>query len=184
MKNRIWITNFTVLLGTSISAASGAAILVGSGGNQADLYIEWSDGYRAEFTISFEEPTVTGLGLFDILEQETSLTTIRGDFGFGVFVDGISYEGHTNAFYEGGENWWHYWIYDVQESSWNAPMFGVADRIITHGDADGWIYGHAGAPYAVVPLPATFFLGILGLGMSRMIGKQRKRNAPLRNESE
>ena len=148
-----------VVLAITSSAAIAIPIEVGTGGNSAGLYIEWSDGYIAEFLIKFEETTVTGLGLFDITEAGTSLTTVRNDFGFGVFIDGITYDGHSDTGFGGGEDWWHYWIKDAGESFWTSPSFGAVDRIVGDGDCDGWIYGRAGAP---IPEPATIVLLAFG----------------------
>jgi len=148
-----------VVLAITSSAAIAIPIEVGTGGNSAGLYIEWSDGYIAEFLIKFEVTTVTGLGLFDITEAGTSLTTVRNDFGFGVFIDGITYDGHSDTGFGGGEDWWHYWIKDAGESPWTSPSFGAVDRIVGDGDCDGWIYGRAGAP---IPEPATIVLLALG----------------------
>ena len=135
----------------------GTVVPVGMGANSAGVYIEWADGYIAEFTVSFDESTITGLGAFDAIEAETTLTTVRADFGFGIFVDGISYNGHSDIGYDGGENWWHYWIKDGA-GDWTSPGFGVADRVLSDGSMDGWIYGRAGQ----IPEPATFAL--LGMG--------------------
>jgi hypothetical protein len=140
------------------SVAVAIPIEVGVGENSAELYIEWDDGYVAEFIVDFEDITVTGLGLFDIIEAETTLTTVREDFGWGVFVDGITFNGHSDIGFGGGEDWWHYWIKDAGQTEWISPAFGVADRILYDGDADGWIYGRAGA----VPEPATIALFSLG----------------------
>ena len=149
----------TVVLAITSSAATATPIEVGTGDNSAGLYIEWGDSYIAEFLVKFEETTVTGLGLFDITEAGTSLTTVRNDFGFGVFIDGITYDGHSDSGFGGGEDWWHYWIKDAGESSWTSPSFGAADRIVEDGDWDGWIYGRAGVP---IPEPATIALLALG----------------------
>ena len=148
-----------VVLAITSSAAIATPIEVGTGGNNAGLYIEWSDGYIAEFLVKFEETTVTGLGLFDITEAWIPLTTVRNDFGFGVFIDGITYDGHSDTGFGGGEDWWHYWIKDAGESFWTPPSFGAADRIVGDGDWDGWIYGRAGVP---IPEPATIALLALG----------------------
>jgi len=151
------------LLAIVNSVAVAIPLEVGAGENSAELYIEWDDGYVAEFIVGFEDVTVTGLGLFDIIEAQTTLTTVREDFGWGVFIDGITYDGHSNIGFGGGEDWWHYWIKDAGASEWTSPAFGVADRMLYDGDADGWIYGRAGT----VPEPATLALFALGFFVLR-----------------
>ena len=118
--------------------------------------IDWAGGAVHDFDVAFSTASITGLEAFDIIEADTTLTTVRQDFGFGVFIDGISFHGHSNIGWAGGENWWHYWLKDSGQASWTAPLFGVADRVLTDGDADGWVYGNAGEP--VVPEPATMAL--------------------------
>ena len=150
-----------VLLLTVASVAGAVSIEVGTGVNSSELYIEWADGFIAEFSVNFGAEaidTTTGIGLFDIIEQYTSLTTVRGDFGWGIFIDGISFEEHSDIGFGGGEDWWHYWIKNNGEPDWLSPSVGAADRIVYNGDSDGWIYGRAGA----VPEPMT--IALLGLG--------------------
>lgn len=140
------------------SVAVAIPIEVGTGENSAELYIEWDDGYVAEFVVDFEDVTITGFEMFDIIEAQTSLTTVRQDFGWGVFIDGIEFNGHSNIGFGGGEDWWHYWIKDAGQTEWTSPAFGVADRVLYDGDADGWIYGRAGN----VPEPTTILLLAFG----------------------
>ncbi len=140
------------------SLAIAIPIDVGTGDNSAGLYIEWSDGYIAEFTVNFEDETITGLGMFDIVEAETTLTTVREDYGWGIFIDGITYDSHSNIGFGGGEDWWHYWIKNAGEQEWTAPAYGAVDRIVSSGDSDGWIYGRAG------PVPEPSMIALLGLG--------------------
>ena len=147
----------TVVLFTASFAS--ATIIVGTGENTANVYFEWSDGFEAEFAVSFDTASITGWEAFDIITTETALagnalTTVVEDFGWGPFIDGISYEGHSNVGYGGGEDWWHYWIKDVGQD-WVSPAFGVADRVLLPGSSDGWVYGSAAAP---VPEPATMLL--------------------------
>ena len=157
---------YVLILVITGSLAIAVPVEVGTGGNSADLYIEWSDGFAAEFIVSFSPPSISGLGLFDIIEAQTTLTTVRDDFGFGVFIDGITFDGHSNIGYGGGEDWWHYWIKE-SDADWLSPHYGVADRTITDGDSDGWIYGSAGSP---TPEPAT--IALLGFG-GLLIRKKR-----------
>ncbi len=143
----------------SVSVCFAVPIEVGDGNSSAQLYIEWKDGFILEYSVSFESASITGLELFDIVEAETTLETVREDFGFGIFVDGISYEDHNNIGFGGGDDWWHYWINNDDGQGWKSPAYGVADRILYDGDSDGWIYGHGGEP---IPEPATIALFAIG----------------------
>jgi len=137
------------------------SIMVGTGDHHADVYIEFNDGGNYTFDVAFDGST-TGLGLFDIIEANTTLTTVRQNFGFGIFIDGITYDGHSNIGYGGGENWWHYWTKDPGDTEWISSTIGVADRIVIDGSSAGMIYGRASA----VPEPTTLMtlaLGLLGL---------------------
>lgn len=132
------------------ASASAELIEVGSGVNEANVYIEWSDGFNLEYLVRFgqtEADTTTGLGLLDIIEAQTELTTVRQDFGFGLFVDGISYQDHSNAGFGGGDLWWHYWENNAgSRYDWTGSMVGAANRVVAHGDADAWVYGHGEIP--------------------------------------
>jgi hypothetical protein len=160
-----WIVLFAVLAITS-SLASGVPISVGTGVNTAGVYIEWSDGFIAEFEISFgqsSQDTVTGADLMLTLDNElVDFTFEYTNWGSeeepDLFVDGIDYLGHYNSGYGGGANWWHYWIKDVGETAWTSPLYGMSSRIVSDGDMDGWIYGRD----TPVPEPAT--IGLLALG--------------------
>lgn len=149
------VVGLVVLLGATQAFAS--AISVGTGSNRAEVYIEFQDGASYLFDVAFEEP-ISGLGLFDIIEAAQPLTTVRQNFGWGEFVDGISFDGHSNVGFGGGDNWWHYWTREAGED-WISPWVGAADRIVSNGSADGWIYGHGAAP---LPEPATVGLMLLG----------------------
>jgi hypothetical protein len=152
----------TVLLLVGVvlcGSAMATPIEVGTGANSANVTINWKDGYVAEFLVKFDTSNVSGLGLFDIIESGSTLTTVRSDFGWGVFVDGISFNSHANVGFGGGDDYWAYWTKESGDTAWTSSWIGAVDRIVSNGDSDGWVYGNAGAP---VPEPAT--LALLGLG--------------------
>ena len=154
---------FSFLLVTS-SFAITEQFTAGTGQNNANLYIEWNDGYSSQFTVSFDSTSITGLNLFDIVEASTGLTTARESYGSAVFIDGISFKGHSNIGYNFGANWWHYWVKDSDQQDWLSPAYGAGDRVIYNGDSDGWIYGRDTS----VPEPVSIALfGIGGLILSR-----------------
>ena len=164
------VVGVTILLHASAFAQSTpTSIAVGSGQYQANVLIEFADAAEYQFDVAFDGST-TGLGLFDIIEADTTLQTERNNYGYGWFINGISFEDHTNSGYGGGENWWHYWIRDNDQSAWIAPAFGAADRIVNDGCQDAWIYGRAGAP---TPEPTSILLMLPAL-----LGYRRLRHHP------
>jgi hypothetical protein len=149
------------------AAPATAAIPVGSGGSHAGVYVEFADGAVYNFDVAYDGST-TGMGLLDLIQAAQPFTTVRV-FG-GMFLDGITYAGHSNIGWGGGENWWHYW---TREGSgpWSSPeSYGAFDRVVQNGSADGWIYGRAGAP---VPEPGG--LGLMGLGVFMLCRRSSRR---------
>jgi hypothetical protein len=147
-----------LLAGAAVTQAT--VIPVGTGANKANVQVEFGDGAGYTFEVSFDG-SKTGMGLLDIIEANTSLTAVRNDFGWGVFVDGFIYDGHSNVGWGGGENWWHYWVRESGQNAWESPSYGAVTRAATDGSWDGWVYGRASAP---TPEPATALLfGLMGV---------------------
>ena len=143
---------------TVLSMSAAAAIIdIGTGVNNAGLYIEWKDGFTVEFAVNFDTASLTGWELFDAVKAETTLDTVVENFGWGDFIDGISYEGHNNVGFGGGADWWHYWIMDAPSTDWVSPAFGISDRTLYDGDMDGWVYGSD-----FIPEPGTMALLAFG----------------------
>ena len=165
MDSRRLIGLFFVLAVTG-SLAVATPVEVGSGVNSGGVYIEWLDGFVAEFAVNFGQTgsdTVMGADLMLTLDSELLDFTLEyTNWGTeeepDLFVDGILYLGHYNSGYGGGANWWHYWIKDAGETEWTSPSYGRSSRVVSDGDMDGWIYGRD----TPVPEPAT--IALLGIG--------------------
>jgi hypothetical protein len=165
MASRRLISLFFVLAVTS-SLAVATPVEVGSGVNSAGVYIEWLDGFVADFAVNFGQTgsdTVTGADLMLTLDSELADFTLEyTNWGTeeepDLFVDGIGYQGHYNGGYGGGANWWHYWVKESGETEWTSPGYGMSGRVVSDGDMDGWIYGRD----TPVPEPATIALLVLG----------------------
>ena len=70
------------------SLVTATPVEVGAGINTASVYIEWADGFSVDFLVHFgqaETDTTTAIGLMDIIEAETELTTVRNDLGWGLY---------------------------------------------------------------------------------------------------
>lgn len=151
-----------------VAPAFATAIPVGTGASHAEVYVEFQDSAIFTFDVAFSG-LANGIGLFDIIQAEQSLTTDRQNFGWGEFVNGIAFQGHDNSGYGGGENWWHYWTREAG-GDWASPPYGAADRVVVDDVADGWIYGRAGAP---MPEPVT--AGLLIAGAVLVLGGRRSK---------
>lgn len=165
MKSLVYL--FAVLLVTSCVSAS--IIEVGTGANAVGVEIEWGDGFLQEFAVSFDTASITGWDVLNLLEAETALIVDPINYGApetpSWFVDGLTFDLHSNAGWQGGEDWWHFWIKDVGQD-WVSPAYGISDRVLLPGDSDGWVYGHEFAP-GEIPEPATIVLLAFGGFLAR-----------------
>ena len=160
---------FILLLLAEPSRAIPIEASVGTGPDLAIVVLEFQDGAGYAFEVSFDDSLSTsGLAVMQVLEAEiTSFTLTILDFGFGLFIDGISYAGHGDSGFGGGELYWHYWTKDAEIDPWTFSLVGAADRIVNDGAWEGWRFG-AGEP---LPEPGTGLL--VGLGLAGLAGRRR-----------
>jgi hypothetical protein len=147
-------------------------VTLGNGPNKATAVVNFSDGYAVQFDYFFSDSSLTGSSLLKKIDDDSAaFSTSVQHYSFGDFVNGLTYldklgTTHTNSGYGGGSNWWHYWVKDLATDPWVSPEdYGAADRVVTHGTFDGWVYGSERAPVAptagaVVPLPASAWMGL------------------------
>ena len=155
-----------LLLATGASAMA-TVVPVGMGDNHAALQVEFADGANYTFEVAFDG-AMSGMGLFDAVEAATGLTTVRV-FG-GAFIDGVTYDGHSNVGFGGGEDWWHYWI-KAPGGEWQMSFISATERVVADGTADGWVYGRGTPP---LPEPATAMLLLAAAGG---LGRRRRSRA-------
>ncbi len=133
-------------------------IEVGTGSSHAQVCIDFKDGASYTFDVAFDGVKY-GLDLMDTIEASTTLTTVR--IYDGLYIDGFSYDGHSDAGWNGGEDYWHYWVHEA-DTPWAYSQVGAFDRQVQDGSVDGYVYGRATAP---APEPATALLALLAAGM-------------------
>jgi hypothetical protein len=125
------------------AAAHGIEATVGSGPDLTTVAIEFEDGAEFLFEVLFDESApISGLDAMLTLESELpSFSLVLIDFGFGLLIDGIAYDGHSNEGFGGGELYWHYWTRSDALDLWSFSAIGAGDRLLSDGAWDGWVYG-------------------------------------------
>ena len=156
----------------ALGAPAGALPIeasVGTGPDLATVVLEFQDGASYAFEVSFDDSVSTsGVAIMQALETElASFTLTILDFGFGLFIDAISYAGHSDSGFGGGELYWHYWTKNAEGEAWTFSEIGAIDRIVSDGAWEGWRYG-AGAP---IPEPSTSLL--IGFGLLLLCRQSR-----------
>ncbi len=139
-----------VVLLAGVCAVQAMPIEIGSGDKAAGIYIEWKDGFGVEFVVRFEQESISGLDLIRRAAADSSLTLDVQSYEWGEMLNGIAYAGHINEGYDGGDDWWHYWVKDP-EQDWISPQtYGASERVVADGSWDGWVYGRATIPEPAV----------------------------------
>jgi hypothetical protein len=144
-----WLS--AALLALSVVQTAAAQVVeatVGSGPDLATVAIEFEDGAEFLFEVLFDESApLSGLDAMLTLESELpSFSLVLIDFGFGLLIDGIAYNGHSNEGFGGGELYWHYWTRPGELDPWTFSAIGSVDRLLSDGTWDGWVYGSALPP--------------------------------------
>jgi hypothetical protein len=162
----------TVLLLVGVvlcGSAMATPIVVGTGANDATIFVQWSDGYEAEFLVNFdfnfvgnENSAPTGYDLLQVLDS--SLYNFSITWQYGTYIDGLTFVDaqnvtHSNSGYIPDEGWWHYY---TNISGTTLSSVGCADRTIADGDVDRWVY----------PVPEPVTVALMGLGS--LIALRRK----------
>lgn len=162
---------FAALLAVLLSAtprAEAGVIPVGSGDNTAFVLVQFKNNNAFAFEVAYTGATTTGIDLLDRLDSGlgADFTLAAPDIPpFGRFVDGITYLTNSNSGFGGGEDWWHYWVWDFDTTSWLSPSdFGASTRVVNPGDRDAWVYGSAEAPStSLIPEPTAIILLVAGV---------------------
>lgn len=159
-----------VLFASSADAGLVATFDVGVGSQASNLQFDFTNGNSYLYIVRWDGAT-TGRDLFDIVaaaqpvffafETQTFpfgealfAVTIGADFdaGFGTPPDFLDY--------------WHYWVRDDARADWGYAQSGFAERLVTEGSWDGWVFGSEGPP-SPIPAPAAIALLVIALAPRR-----------------
>jgi len=148
------------------------AVAVGAGPSSADVSIEWSDGFVAEFIVLFDDAlSFTGLDALELIEANTALSLTLTNYSWGTSIDGIAFDSHFNPGWDGSQ-YWNYWTKE-SNTNWGFAPVGATSRYLTDGASDGWFYTDSQDP-SFVPEPLT--MSLLAMGGVAVVRRKRCRN--------
>jgi hypothetical protein len=122
-------------------ASVAQPIELGTGDHPANLVVNFKDGANYWFTVPFT-PGETAENAWVRADDLSSLEVTLISSEWGKFVDGVSYDGHSNAHYLEGEDWWHQWQRSGIDQPWTMGL-GVSSHALTDGCWDALVYGSA-----------------------------------------
>lgn len=156
----------SVVLTTAVSAAVVDTFAVGTGNKSAIIQIDFENGNGYLVNYSWSASAQSSWDAMLAIDAALPNMSMQYDtYSFGVFLTGVTIGADTN--YGQGdvdpyENYWHFWTKD--SGQWEQAMFGAADRPLTNGNLDAWVFGSSTVPQnipapgaAVVFMASAFF---------------------------
>ena len=156
----------SVVLATSVSAAIVDTYSVGSGDKSATIQIDFENGNGYLINYVWSASAHSSWDAMLAIDAALPNMSMQYDtYSFGVFLTGVTIGAETNygqGDVEPYENYWHFWTKD--SGQWEQAMFGAADRPLTNGNLDAWVFGSSTVPQnipapgaAVVFMASAFF---------------------------
>ncbi len=139
--------------------------------NAYNLTIEFGNGNYYNFILRSTQASYTGYDFINAVAAlssgATKITLDQRDGGsLGFYLNGITVGNDTNSGFV-NNSYWAYWLGSATTPvQWTSSGTGESGRMITPGQADGWVYSDGTrAPQATafaVPEPGTWALLVAG----------------------
>lgn len=166
-------TLLAAALAAALSSLASAGLVgtfdVGNGLHASNLQFDFTNGNTYLYIVRYDG-SLTGQDLLDIVKgaQPGFFDFETQSFPFGDALLGVTIGADSDAGLGTPPDFldfWHYWIKGNVGDPWGFAPVGFADRIVSNGSWDGWVFGSNGEPSSI-PAPATALV-ILGVAIRR-----------------
>ncbi|MBL9150191.1 MAG: hypothetical protein JNM94_15995 [Phycisphaerae bacterium] len=145
---------------------------VGAGANASNLQFDFANGDTYLYIVRYDG-SITGRDLFDIAKaaQPGFFDFSTQVFPFGEALFGVSIGATSDSGFGTPPDFldfWHYWTRETDSDPWGFAPSGFADRVVSNGSWDGWVFGSDGAPTAI-PAPGA------AIALAALLGRARTR---------
>ena len=138
----------------------------GSGANESTLIVDFGDASYA-FSYMWSDPGTTSFDMLQGVAAESSFEFAHTDWGWGITVDTMTYDGYSLGEADTWDNGFGFWLSSNGED-WETSPQGVNTQPLSDGSWDGWTYFEppdewpGGEPTVPVPEPSTAAMLLMG----------------------
>ena len=162
-------TTFSVV--TAAHAELVGTYSVGSGAKTSYLQFDFANSNTYLYAVRYDG-TMRGADLLAIVASAQpgffSYETVS--FSFGDALLGVTIGSDTNAGFGTPPDYvdyWHYWTRESETTPWIASLIGFADRTVSNGSWDGWVFNSDLRPSTVPAPTAGVLVALVGLAPRR-----------------
>ena len=173
---RVIVSLFSATLFASTIAAPATAALVGSytvgsGSNASFLQFEFTNTNTYLYEVRYDG-ALFGDDLLTVVAaaQPTFFAYEVTSYSFGDALTGVTIGADHDAGFGTPPDYldyWHYWTRETTSASWTESWVGFADRAVSDGSWDGWVFNSAGAPRAVPAPGVSAIIAVAAFGRRR-----------------
>jgi hypothetical protein len=141
---------------------------VGTGANTSHVVVDFGP-QSYDFDVHYDN-TLTGEDALKLIHEDSAFRVMIQSYSFGDAIAGMDYGGYVDSGFSGG--YWNYYL-SSNGQAWNESGSGAADRTLSDGSWDGWVWTGSQStspdlPLAATPEPSSLAaVGMVGLLLMR-----------------
>ncbi len=155
------VTALIAIAASPASAELQGSYIVGTGSSASHLQFDFTNSHSYLYEVRYDG-SLFGDDLLTIVAaaQPDFFAFEVTHYSFGDALTGVTIGADTDSGFGTPPDYldyWHYWTRETSDAVWTESWTGFAERSVSDGSWDGWVFNSTGAPSAV-PAPSAFAL--------------------------